>query len=238
MFAIYKREMRAYFTSPIGYIFMAIFLAVNGLLFAMFTTMASTFGNTSSVSGYFMYLIFAYVIILPLLTMKLFSEERKMRTEQLLLTAPVSLYGMVLAKFFAAFSMFFITYLASCINFFALFEYGTPNAAILFGNTLGIILIAAACIAIGVFISALTENQLVAAIATMGVLLLFVGTTMFNQYIDSYLVRSVISWFCILDRYNNFLYGCFDINAIVYYLSISFVFLFLTVRVYEKRRWS
>ena len=95
MFAIYKREVTSYFTTPIGYVFMAVFLAVSGFLFSL-TTLQS---QTSDVSSYFQFLMFAYVVVIPLLTMKSFSEERRTRTEQLLLTAPVSLTGIVLAKF-------------------------------------------------------------------------------------------------------------------------------------------
>ena len=88
------------------------------------------------------------------------------------------------------------------------------------------------------FVSSLTENQLIAAIGTMLIIALFVFTTVLNSYIDSYAVRAVLSWISILDRFYNFSYGYFDFNAILYYISLSFVFLFLTVRIYEKRRWS
>ena len=99
MTAIYMREMRSYFTSPIGYIFTAIYFAVSGFCFYY---MVLSDGATGSVSGYFTSLIFVFIVIVPLLTMKMFSEEKKQRTEQLLLTSPVSLWGMVGGKFFAA----------------------------------------------------------------------------------------------------------------------------------------
>lgn len=235
MLAIYKRELRSYFVSPIGYIFVAVFLAASGLIFS-YTTLQQ--GQNSSVATYFSLLLFAYIIVLPLLTMKLFADEKKSRTEQLLLTSPVSLMGMVCAKFLAAYTVFGATYLVSCLSFLALYQYGNPNPAILLGSSLAILLAGAACIAIGVFISSLTENQLVAALLTMGVIVLFVATSAFNNFIDNAVIRQILSWVSILERLSNFAYGFFDVQALVYYASITFVFLFLTVRVYDKRRWS
>ena len=146
--------------------------------------------------------------------------------------------GMVVAKFLAAFTIFAVTYLVSCINFIALYEYGTPNTAILFGSSIALLLVGGACIAIGVFVSSLTENQLIAALSTILIILFFMMTSALNAYIDSAVIRTVLNWVSIFERFSNFAYGYFDINAIVYYASISFAFLFLTVRVYEKRRWS
>jgi ABC-2 type transport system permease protein len=119
-----------------------------------------------------------------------------------------------------------------------LYQYGSPNTGILLGSSIAILLSAGACIAIGVFISSLTENQLVAALLTMAVIVVFVLSSAFNSYIDSYVIRSVLNWISLMERLSQFTYGYFDINALVYYISISFVFLFLTVRVYDKRRWS
>lgn len=235
MLAIYKRELRSYFVSPIGYIFVAIFLIASGLLFSYCTLQA---GTGSSVSSYLTLVMYMFIIVLPLLTMKLFSDEKRMRTEQLLLTSPVSLMGMVVAKFMAAYTVFAATYLISCLDFLVLYQYGTPNAAILLGSSLAILLAGAACIAIGVFISALTENQLIAALGTMAIIVFFILTSILNGYIDNAVIRSVINWVSIMERFTNFTSGIFDFNAIVYYLSLSFVFLFLTVRVYDKRRWN
>lgn len=235
MFAIFKRELRSYFVSPIGYIFVAVFLIASGLIFSYCTLQQ---GSNSSVSAYFSMLLVIYIVVLPLLTMKLFADEKKSRTEQLLLTSPVSLMSMVCAKFFAAYTVFAATYLVSCVSFFALYQYGSPNGAVLLGSSLAILLAGAACIAIGVFISSLTENQLIAALLTMGVIVLFVMASAFNSYIDTYVIRAVLSWVSILERLGRFTYGYFDIQALIYYISITFVFLFLTVRVYDKRRWA
>ena len=237
MTAIYKREMLSYFTSPIGYVFVAVFLALNAFIFSICTLME---GESSSVGSYFTMVMFIFIILVPLLTMKGFSEERRMRTEQLLLTSPVSLFGMVFAKFLAAFTMFGGTYIfGSHFNNAVLYKYcEEPNGAVLVSDSVGILLIGAAFIAIGLFVSSLTENQLVAAVGTMGILIFLLLVGLLTSYIDSYVVRTVIDWISIYSRFGNFGYGILDPATIVYYFSICFVFMFLTVRIYEKRRWS
>ena len=168
MFAIYKREMRSYFTTPIGYVFIAVFLAASGFSFALTTLQV----QSSDVSLYFQILMFAYIVILPLLTMKTFAEERRTRTEQLLLTAPVSLPGMVLAKFFAAFTMFLGTLLTSALYFYPMSLYGDVNWARAWGSLIAMILIGMTFISIGIFVSSLTENQFTASFGTIGILLI------------------------------------------------------------------
>ena len=112
MFAIYKKEMRSYFTNPIGYIFVGIFLMFSAVLCCYTTILQRTYYT----GNYFSLMIYAFVILIPLLTMRLFSEEKKMRTEQLLLTAPITITGMVLGKFFAALTLFVGCVGVSCVN--------------------------------------------------------------------------------------------------------------------------
>ena len=248
MFAIYKKELRSYFINPIGYVYMGVFLAVSALLCCLTTVMSASY-NTAS---YFSYLMFAFVILIPLLTMRLFAEERKLRTEQLLLTAPVTITGMVAGKFLAALTLFASTVLISCINFIPLYVIANnerasqtydfihigPVTGQLVGNLVALLLVGAAFIAVGTFISALTENQLAAAVLTITVILGMIGLSILNNYIDVYWIRTIISWVSVYSRFGNFSNGLFDFAAIFYYLSLMFGFLFLTVRVYEKRRWS
>ncbi len=235
MFAIFKREMRSYFTSPIGYVFIAVFLGASGFMFSLSTLQAAA---SSDVASYFTMLLFAFIIVIPLLTMKMFSEERRSRTEQLLMTSPVSLIGMVAGKFLAAYTMFAGTYLVSCLNFYTLYKFGTPNGAQLVGYSIAILLIGGAFVAIGIFISALTENQIIAAIGTIAVIMLFLAAGFLNKYIDFYPLRALLDWVSIYSRFGSFTFGIFDFNAVLYYFSIVGVFIFLTVRVYEKRRWE
>ena len=234
MFAIYKKEMRTYFTTPLGYVFIAVFLAVSGFIFAVSTLQS----QTSDISGYFQLMIFGYIVMIPILTMRSFAEERRSRTEQILMTSPVSITGMIMAKFLAAFTMFFMTVLASCLYYIPLTKYGEPNVAKAAGCFIAMLLIGMCFIAVGIFVSTLTESSVTASIGTMGILVAFAGAAIFNNLIDTYVIRYVLSWLSIYSRYVNFTYGIFDIAATLYYLSITAIFLFLAVRVYERRRYA
>ncbi len=257
MLAIYRKEMRSYFINPIGYVYLGIFLAFSALLCCYTTIVAATY----STATYFTMLVFALIILIPVLTMRLFAEERKLRTEQLLLTAPVTLTGMVLGKYFAALTMYVISVLLSCINFLPLYVIGSAEASLedgskltqigpitgqIVGGIIAIILLGAALIAVGTFISALTENQLSAAVITVGVIAVMILLSMVNMLTDSngqpiigsYAVRYVIDWVSVMSRFTSFVNGMFDYAALLYYASLAFIFLFLTVRVYEKRRWG
>jgi ABC-2 type transport system permease protein len=184
--------------------------------------------------------------------MKLFAEEKKLRTEQLLLTAPVSIWGMVLGKYFAAATLFVGSVIVSCTGFIPMYayahaekladEYGVdyvgPKTGEIIACLIGVVLIGLAFIAIGMFVSSLTENQLAAAVITIVVILVMLGLDMAKQYIDVYAIKFVINWVCVLSRFSNFTQGILDYSAMLYYLSISGVFLLLTARVYDKRRWG
>lgn len=248
MFAIYKKELTSYFINAIGYVYAGVFLCVSALICCYTTLIARSYDT----ADYFTMLIFTFIVLIPLLTMKLFAEEKKLRTEQLLLTAPVSITGMIMGKFLAAFTVFEGTLLVSCINFFPLYVYQRietsnetytmshigPVTGEIIGCLIGISLIGAAFIAIGMFISSLTENQLAAAVSTVAILLIMIVLNMVNDYITVYAIRAIVDWVCILSRFANFSVGIFDFSALVYYLSLAAVFLLLTNRVYEKRRWG
>jgi len=144
MIAIYKKELRSYFVSPIGYIFVALFLAVSSLLF----TYTTLYSGTCEVNLYFTFLLYIFAILIPLLTMRMLSEEKKMRTDQLLLTSPVTIGKIVMGKFLAALSMFVIGSLplaaAACVMRF----YGIAFTLETAGNFAGLLLAGAAFITI------------------------------------------------------------------------------------------
>lgn len=235
MFAIYKKEMRQYFTTPLGYVFIAVFLAVSGFMFA-FSTLQS---QTSDVSGYFQMMIFGYIVVVPLLTMRSFAEERRTRTEQLLMTAPISVSSMIMAKFLAAFTMFAGTVLVSCLYYLPLNLYAEElNLGKAVGCLIAMLLIGMCFISVGIFVSTLTESTVTASIGTMAILVCFAAAAIFNNLIDTYFIRYILDWISVYSRYVNFTYGIFDISATVYYISITAIFLFLSIRVYERRRYA
>ncbi len=256
MSAIYRKELRSYFINPIGYIYLGAFLVFSALL-CCYTTIVS---GSYSTGNYFLYLIMSFIVMIPLLTMRLFAEERKLRTEQLLLTAPVSITGMVMGKYLAALTVYVSGVLLSCVNFIPLYVIASaeragqssqlvhvgPLTGEIVGGVLAVLLLGASLIAVGTLISALTENQLSAAVITVGVIAAMVLLNTLNMLSDadgqpligSYVVRSVIDWVSVVSRFTPFTTGIFSYAALLYYVSLAFVFLFLTVRVYEKRRWS
>lgn len=259
MFAVYKRDLMSYFTTPVGYVFVAVFLAINGGLFSLMTFQA---GADASYEAYFSIIILLLAVVIPVLTMKSFSEEKKQKTEQLLLTAPVSIGKIVMGKFLSIYTIFAGTFVVGTIfNFvvyhnFAdnLYSWVVENAAregaitrwdvlshfilSILGPTIAVLLLGAAFVAIGIFISAMTENQLVSLITSVAAMAVFLLFGALNSVIPFAPVRAALNWLSIYTRFNNFIYGIFDFAAILYYASICFIFLFLTVRVYEKRRWA
>lgn len=235
MLAIYKREMRSYFTGVIGYVFLVLFLALGGAVFALTTL----FSMSADVTGYFTVMLLASAIILPLLTMKSFSEERKTKTEQLLLTSPISLTGMVVGKFLAAFTMFAGALLFNSLYFIILYRYAQVKTWILIGNVIALLLVGMTFISIGLFVSAITENQLSAAIGTMSIILAFLAVGLINSLLpNDFWLRYVIDSVSVFSRFQTFTNGYFDLSSLVYYLSVSALFLYLTVRVYDRRRYN
>lgn len=224
-----------------GYVYIAMFWAASSFAFCMFTLLA---GAESSMTSYFTVQLLIIALMTPLLTMKSFSEERKLKTEQLLLTSPISLPAFVSAKFFASYSMFAITFLVSCLNLPIMFSYLSENnlyhynGAVAFGSCVALLLVGGAFIALGLLISALTENQMVAAVGTLTASAFLLGASLANSFINFAPLRMALSWISIYSRFSNFSQGYFDIAALIYYASFAFVCLFVTVRIYEKRRWS
>ena len=235
MLAIFKRELRGYFIGVIGYVFLVIYLTISGILFS-YTTM---FSMSSDVTNYFTLMLVFSAIALPLLTMKSFSEERKTKTEQLILTAPVSLPAMVFGKFLASYTVFAAATVLSSLYFLFLIPYTQLQFAILFGNVIAMLLVGMVFISIGLFVSALTENQLSAAIGTIAVILAFLGIGLINSLIPtSYAIRYVFDALSIFTRFQSYVNGYFEFASIIYYLSVSGIFLWLTIRVYDRRRYG
>ncbi len=235
MLAIYKKEMRSYFTGVIGYVFLVLFLAIGGGIFCLSTLYAMT----ANASNYFIYMLVFCAVVLPLLTMKSFSDERKTKTEQLLLTAPVSITGMVLGKFLAAVTMYAGALLINSLCFLMLLPYAQLQFASIIGSFIALLLVGTVFIAIGLFISSLTENQLTAAIGTMAVILVLLIIGVINSLLPSeYWLRYVINCISFFSRFQTFIMGIFDLAGIIYYLSVGALFVYLTVRVYDRRRYN
>ena len=235
MLAVYKKELRSYFTSVIGYVFLVLYLSI-ATAALVYTTLYSM---SADVTTFFTLMIFVSAVALPLLTMKSFSEERKGKTEQLLLTAPVSITGVVMGKFLAAYTIFASCMVLNTLYCLILLNYAPLKVAVLFGSLVAVLLIGFVFIAIGLFVSALTENQLSAAIGTMGIIIGFLAIGLISLLIPSnYGIRFVFNFLSIFTRFQAFTSGVFDLASILYYLSLGAIFLYLTVRIYDRRRYN
>ncbi len=233
MSAIYKREMRAYFTGAIGYAYLVIFLLFGAAIFSVTTL----FSMTADVVTFFTAMMLFSAVTLPILTMKSFSEERKTKTEQLLLTAPVSIVAMVAGKFLAAYTVFAGATVISSLSYLFLYPFAVVKTALLIGNVLALLLVGMAFVAVGLFVSSLTENQLAAAVGTIAILLVFLGIGLINTLLPSnYWLRYVFDCLSLFSRFTTFTNGIFDLSGLLYYLSVTVVFLYLTVRVFDRRR--
>ncbi len=226
--------MRGYFTGTMGYVFLVIFLAVAGIIFS-FTTL---FSMSADLTSYYTAMLLFSAIVLPILTMKSFSEERKSRTEQLLLTAPVSIWSMVFGKFLASFAMFGGAVVFTSLYALVLAPYAKLTFSILIGNMLALLFVGAVFIAVGLFVSSLTENQLAAAVGTIAILIAFLGVGLLGLLLPTeYWLRYVLDSLSIFTRFSTFTNGYFDLASVVYYASVTAIFLYLTVRVYDRRRY-
>jgi len=235
MAAIFKRELKGYFTGVIGYVFLVLYLAIAGVIFCYSTL----FSMSSDVTTYYTLMLIISGVMLPLLTMKSFSEERKTKTEQLLLTAPVSIPAMVLAKLLAAYVMFAAASLFTLAYFLILIPYTQLQVAVLLGNELAHLLVGFVFIAIGIFVSSLTENQLSSAVGTIAIILAFLGIGVISSLLpSSYWLRYIFDSLSIFTRFQAFTAGYFDVASILYYVSVGAIFVWLTIRVYDRRRYN
>ncbi len=288
MLAIFKRELKAYFSSPIGYIFVGLFLLLSGVFFAI----TNLLGASPEFTGVLGTITFIFLFLVPILTMRLLTEEKRAHTDQMLVTSPLSVTDIVLGKFFSAVAVFLITLLITVLypvmmSFFALLGLEWWKIV---GGYIGFFLLGSSFIAVGLFFSSLTDNQIVAAMTTFAALLFIwiidavlqsipsdwlyglvftaivaaalaalvwfstrnlwaaaavalvcaaaiVVTALLKQDLYAGLIVKVLTWFSLLKRYNDFSMGILSLSPVVYYLTFSAAFVFLTVRVLDRKRW-
>lgn len=234
MSAVFKRELKGYFTSPIGWIYLAVFYFFAGL----FLFLGPVLMLSPNMSSLFSSLQTIVMFLVPILTMRLFSEDKRQKTEQLLLTAPVGLTGIIFGKLLAAFTVFAMGFSATFIYALVLEGFGAVEWAIYFSNLIGMLLLGLALISIGAFISSLTENQVVAAIGGFAVTLLLVFVDTLASVFTTGWISDILTNLSVYTRYNDFSLGVINFSDIIFFLSVSAIFVFLTVRVFEKKRWS
>lgn len=233
MSAIFKREFKAYFTTPIGYIVLAAFYFFLGWYFSMMYS-----SGAPQVEIVIMAMSIVIVFTLPILTMRLMSEDRRQKVDQALITAPVKLTDIVLGKFFAALAVFGMGFLPTVIYEIIIATKISVNVLSYIYALFGMLLLGASLIAIGMFISSLSESPVVSAILTLVINILVIYMSNFASMINVKWLSNIIEKAAFITVAENFGESIFKVVDIVYFLSIIAVFLFLSVRSLEKRRWS
>lgn len=287
MLAIFSKEFKSYFRGALGYVFMGVFLLISGIFFANDNLIPAS-GAYSSVLGS---ITFIFLILVPIITMKLLAEEKNQKTDQLLLTSPLSISEIVVGKYFASVALFVLTLAVTGIYPVILRAYGTIALGEIISIYIGFVLMGSAFIAVGIFVSSLTENQVVAAVSSFGALLIIWVLQWIKQGIPSgktsgivfavvlvlifgaviyFSTKNIIvtiggilagaviiallyfksgtvfegfvprffDWLSLLNRFDNFTMGVLDLSSVMYYISFIIVFLYLTVAMVEKKRWS
>ena len=246
---IAAKEVRTYFASPMAYVVSAAFLAITGFFFV--ASVSDAFSE-ASIRGFLAGAVFFMIFMSPAITMRLLAEEQKIGTLELLLTSPVREYEIVLGKFFAAFVTVLAMLILSLYFVIILFVYGIPDVGPILTGYLGLILYSAATLAIGLFASALSPNQIVGLVVGAGLL---TGLTIIDfvsdrvqgigsEILDSMQLGASFSVFDLdsfgvaeAGHFADFARGILSVGDVVYYVSITAVFLMLTVVTLETRRW-
>lgn len=287
MKAIYKKELRAYFSNMTGYVFIAFLLFFTGV-FSYAINFRNAYPNFERVLSN---ISFIFLLAVPVLTMRSLAEEKQQKTDQLLYSLPIGVTKTVLGKYLAMVTVLLIPTLVMCLYPIVLSFFGQVNFSEAYTAIVGFMLLGCTLTAIGMFISSLTESQVIAAVITFGVMLVFylmstlatlipatsiasliafmIVIVMFAVIVyfmlkDIYIAlifgmlgefilvlvyvkfqtafegafASVLNWLSVYDRLENFMYGLFDVGAVIYYFSLIGLFIFLCVQSMEKKRWS
>lgn len=234
MTAVLKREFSAYFKSPVGYVFIAVSFLFSGFFFWLFSL---SIGSTD-ISDVFVGMFYVFMVFVPVLTMRLLADENKQKTDQLLLTAPVGLMSLVFGKFLAAYLIFLMSDIIMLIYGVVLSLVATVNWALILGNFVALALIGGVFVSAGLFVSSLTESQMVAAVGSIAVNLALALINVIASVIPVQFISDVLASVSVFDRYYEFTTGIFSLGNVIFFLSVIVIFMFLTVRILEKRRWA
>ncbi|MBQ8654329.1 MAG: ABC-2 transporter permease [Clostridia bacterium] len=234
MFAIWRRELQSYFYTPVGYVFMGVFLALSSVMFYL-QIMAQRSSDLLTFIGQMSYL---WMLLSPVLTMRLLAEERQKRTDQLLLTSPVSLLGVVLGKYLAAVTVMAAATLLTGMFVLIVAIYGQAYPGELMVGYLGFLLQGCAFAAMDLLISGLSRNQVTAAVMAFGANFALWMLDMLESSVSIAWIARLMSFFSLYSRNEPFLMGQLSFASIVYDLSFAAGCLALTVHVLDSRRYN
>lgn len=251
IWAILLRELKAYFVSPIAYIFVAVFLVVTGFFFFSMITwfdfqcrtymqypqaMNELNINEGVIRPLFHNMAVVFLMVVPFLTMRLFADERRSGTDELLLTSPISMDQIIIGKFLGALALVAIMLLLTASYLVFSFKYSTPEVGPILSGYLGMLLLAACFIPVGLFCSAVTENQIVAAALTFGSLLILWVVGWASESVG-YTARQILEYVSLTGHLDDLTKGVVDTKDLVFYGSFSLMGLFMTKMALESRRW-
>lgn len=234
IWAITLRELKAYFVSPVAYVVSALFLVAMGYLFALILINS----REASLRYLFNNMIFVLLIMAPALTMRLLAEEQRMGTIELLLTSPVHDWQVVLGKFLGSFILFVVMLLAPTLYYVLILQvFGPPDYGPILTGYLGFVLLGAAYLAVGVFGSSVTQNQIIAFFVSLVILLLMWIADAATGVFGPGALSDALQYIALPRHFNDLFRGVLDTTDIVYALSVVAIFLFLATQVLQTRRW-
>jgi len=234
--AILMKELHTYFVSPMAYFILFMFLGVSGVLFVtLYFIQASHYQWPATIQPACIYMAWTLIFFLPATTMRLFAEERKTGTIELLMTSPVTDIQVVLGKYFANVLLFII--MLSLTFFFPLYIilYGNPDLGPIFSGYLGLLLLGMLILSIGIFISSMTNNQITAAVTSFGIIFLLwlIG---FASRLPGILGK-IFNYLSLMEHFQDFSRGIIGLHHVIFYLSITILCIFLTIKSIESAKW-
>ncbi|MBI4788502.1 MAG: ABC transporter permease subunit [Chloroflexi bacterium] len=234
VWTITSRELKSLFVSPVAYVVSALFLVAMGYLFSLILINS----QEASLRGTFQNMVFILLLLAPALTMKLLADEQRMGTIELLLTSPVHDWQVVVGKFLGSLILFVVMFLGPTLYYVLILNvFGQPDAGPILTGYVGLVLLGASFLAIGVFTSSLTQNQVIAYFAGLVIMILLWIADAGGNLAGFGLVSNVLSYIAITRHYDAFFQGVIDTTDVVYSLSVIATSLFLATQVLQTRRW-
>jgi len=229
-FAVYKKDVMSLFFSPVAYITVALFMFLVSLMGA---------GNMyqASMRDVFGYMSLFMIFVIPMATMRVFSEEMRQGTIELLMTSPAPLWALVIGKFAAVMTLIAAIFALSGEFVIFIAKYGKPDWGPMVSGYIGLLLLSSAFVSIGVFSSSLTKNQFISAVICFVVMLFFMVINTLSEFFGPGAASEVLNQLAIFTHFYDFDKGLITLSNVVYYIGFTFLFLFLTVRNLEMRRW-
>jgi len=243
MWSLYRKEIASFFSSITGYLVVGVFLVLTGLfLWVIPGEMNILFGGYATLDSLFYLAPWLYLFLVPAVTMRLFADEKRTGTIELLYTRPLTEMNIVLAKYLAGLTLVAISLVPTLIYFYSVVQLGNPIGNIDYGGTwgsfIGLLFLAGIYVAIGVFCSSLTDNQIVSfVVAVLVSFIFYYGFEALSQVVSSNSTQSIIVYLGIDEHYQSMSRGVIDSRDLLYFLSVIILFLYLTRTVLSSRKW-